>query len=1040
MPIKLTNSKINLVEERDVKFKPELNSMAVNKYKETLTMADGTKKEIDPFIRGISESRAFRMFGSHNFFIFSCNRKSSRAKVQQILSEGVIMEGKRWFPVINSAAELRGQKGLFTCLDRKTVIDQITFGANFADENDMVTMSKKVAYTGLGSSTTKEVNIKFDYVVVPDVVRTVDLEVETFNPETGLFDRDTIAVTQTYSDGAGYITLEKAIEIAKQRKLNYIPSAFQIRFAGEKGLLLVWNWDKSVYNADIIFHKSMHKFDIDPSFDHNADHERDELGNITKYMPRLEICGHTKPTKSTHAFLCYQFIQAMEFSFDDLKSMVDDAVTKVYGVLQEPAKAKLFLGMMASSSDIEDDNDQETLVTNLSKVISADENMLFDPYIQKRLKSLLEKYVLDMRKGRIPVFGNYQYVFSDPQAFFGAPMLQAGQSFFNNVQDCGIALRPPLIHKSEVNKLNFCTLEQINAPDFMSKVYSINGFVDFAYGQDIILLNTFEDHLKRAGGADTDGDKKFLTFDKLFIDRYVKYPLVNFDGMSGKKVEDTHFNYISFLLDAYCSESKIGEYVNYSTVWKDLPYNLPQYSAQADYAVKRLSIDVVMEIDSAKTGYRPIIDKNLKCQSYPHWMELNIGKSEEYRSVSPLGRTYDYVITTWDAIKNSVLGSSKTFKKSLDFLKLVDGAVYNNLLNITTIYDKNYRKEMASISEMQNNDYISEEVANMKRFDIIQNYKDLVASLDGDLVTVAIACYQATYVNRQGGSSSYSFPWVTAFDGLLQAISETSTRRTRLYPVKVNSINVDITESTQLCFIDGVDEINSCSVSKLVPDGVYTPFEYYGNLYIEIANDDKLVVTSNEPAITDKVIQFSIRGFGNYGLKGPQVLDILKNSASIYCRAGEQYITVYAETTDGITPIASVAKDDDYTVAKIQNMQLVVKNLDSLEPTYWSKRNNRFQNSGNFMLICSFAGAVDFDDTESQDVTSLLAEKGIEVVGNRLHEEPNIYALDVIYNGDSSKTYAIYYQVVDAKVTILTNIKSDEIRNLFIDYVVASLS
>jgi hypothetical protein len=142
--------------------------MKVYKHKEVATMADGTTKEIDPFLRGISESRVFRMFGSENFFIFSCNRKSNRAKVQQILAEGVMMDGKRWFPIINSASELRSQKGLFTCLPRAQVLTQVTFGANFADHNNMVTMSKKVAYTGLASSTTKEVNIKFDYLIVDD--------------------------------------------------------------------------------------------------------------------------------------------------------------------------------------------------------------------------------------------------------------------------------------------------------------------------------------------------------------------------------------------------------------------------------------------------------------------------------------------------------------------------------------------------------------------------------------------------------------------------------------------------------------------------------------------------------------------------------------------------------------------------------------------------------------------------------------------------------------------------------------------------------
>lgn len=40
-----------------------------------------------------------------------------------------------------------------------------------------------------------------------------------------------------FSDGVGKISRSKAIEVSRQLNLKYVPSAFQIRFGGGKGIV-----------------------------------------------------------------------------------------------------------------------------------------------------------------------------------------------------------------------------------------------------------------------------------------------------------------------------------------------------------------------------------------------------------------------------------------------------------------------------------------------------------------------------------------------------------------------------------------------------------------------------------------------------------------------------------------------------------------------------------------------------------------------------------------------------------------------------------
>lgn len=86
-----------------------------------------------------------------------------------------------------------------------------------------------------------------------------------------------------FSDGCGRISYKLAKKIAKILELEYIPSVFQIRYKGFKGILVIDPTIDDILNMPkIIFRKSQEKFEV-----------RDELPEaleIVKYSMPSDMC------------------------------------------------------------------------------------------------------------------------------------------------------------------------------------------------------------------------------------------------------------------------------------------------------------------------------------------------------------------------------------------------------------------------------------------------------------------------------------------------------------------------------------------------------------------------------------------------------------------------------------------------------------------------------------------------------------------------------------------------------------------------------
>jgi len=440
--------------------------------------------------------------------LFSYDDTQVMFVVEAMLREGLVVDGVHFSRCLRSSSQTRSGDALFvaTALDRDHVRHELCYGAKFGKLVDGVlveNIAKMESRYGLALSSTLDTYLAFG--------KELSFELRSD------FIRDGI----NHTDGMGTIRpsaavrVAMALEIITPKKGAYllhimhkvgfcaamaqdpkfrtlwaqIPSAFQVRCAGMKGLQVVYPHDEMHgVDVDLVIGASQWKYTYD------ADN----------YSPTLEVCDWQKAPKSPYAMLNYQFIQSLAISPEQVIGLAKEALDRIEStILTQPSSAMAFLGMVTSS----DEDEAIEHVSKVTRILDACPAMISDFYVQKKIRALLEKYVTEMRFGRIPVEGQYRFVAADPTLYFwselgfDAPeeyqgMLAAGQNYLDGKVGEFCAMRSPMIHSSEV-----CLLDMVSVP-----LWSSMGLM-----QGLVVVNSHDDTDQRAGGMDKDGDRLFLT-------------------------------------------------------------------------------------------------------------------------------------------------------------------------------------------------------------------------------------------------------------------------------------------------------------------------------------------------------------------------------------------------------------------------------------------------------------------------------------------------------------------------------------------------
>lgn len=266
-----------------------------------------------------------------------------------------------------------------------------------------------------------------------------------------------------------------------------------------------WNEWRDVRNYDVILTTSMVKlWDSYKSLEHfiSCCNENHYQFSVVKPTPhQLENARNAN----------YQFLQSYNLTDKELYQLCKPTIDEITDVLgNDWRKTIVFLkGMFLN------DNNIDRVDNDFIKAVMIDKNMLTDPFVIKKVHTMIKKRIDMAAKGSIKLSGNFATVSGDlyslAQSIFGLPitgLLKAGEvyhKYWINKQVNEIVLfRAPMTCHNNIRKRKVVRSSEM---DFW-----------YQYNTTGIILNSWDTTCDALNGADKDSDAFFTTDNEIIIE------------------------------------------------------------------------------------------------------------------------------------------------------------------------------------------------------------------------------------------------------------------------------------------------------------------------------------------------------------------------------------------------------------------------------------------------------------------------------------------------------------------------------------------
>ena len=207
----------------------------------------------------------------------------------------------------------------------------------------------------------------------------------------------------------------------------------------------------------------------------------------------------------------YQFLQTYDLTDEELYELCKPTIDEIQNVLGcDWRKAIVFAKGMYLNEDNVDYIDNDFI-----KALMIDNRLMDDPFIVKKLHSMIKKRISDAAKGSIKLNGNFAIVSGDlyslAQSIFGLPvtgLLKSGEVYHKYWIDKGVdeiaLFRAPMTCHNNIRRRNVVHNEEM----------------DFWYQYDTtgIILNSWDTTCDATNGSDKDGDMFFTTNNKIIVE------------------------------------------------------------------------------------------------------------------------------------------------------------------------------------------------------------------------------------------------------------------------------------------------------------------------------------------------------------------------------------------------------------------------------------------------------------------------------------------------------------------------------------------
>ncbi|GLU10486.1 hypothetical protein SLE2022_272850 [Rubroshorea leprosula] len=509
-------------------------------------------------------------------------------RIKSILSNGFYVCGRQYTFLAFSSNQLRDRSAWFFAEDGKVTVQGIIAWMGKFDNKNIAKCAARMGQCFSSTYATVEVP-SAEVTEIPDIERN----------------------NYVFSDGIGTMTPDLAMEVAEKLKLEISPCAYQIRYAGCKGVVVCWPAKDD--GIRLYLRPSMNKF--------QSNHTTLEICSWTRFQP---------------GFLNRQIItllSTLDVPDEVFWRMQTSMLSKLNKILVDMDVAFEVL----TSSCAEQGN---TAAIMLSAGFKPQE----EPHLRGMLTCIRAGQLWGLReKARIFVpSGRWLMgcldelgVLDQGQCFIqvSTPSLEncfskhgsrfsEAKSDLQVIKGFVVVAKNPCLHPGDIR-----ILEAVDAPG-LHHLYDC--FVFPQKGE--------RPHANEASGSDLDGDLYFVTWDENLIPPSKQsWTPMQYDAADVKKLKRpvTQQDLIDFFVKNMVNES-LGTICNAHVVHADMS----EYGALDEKCIKLAEL-AATAVDSPKTGKMVTMPSDLKPRQYPDFM----GKEEyqSYKSKKILGKLYRHI-------------------------------------------------------------------------------------------------------------------------------------------------------------------------------------------------------------------------------------------------------------------------------------------------------------------------------------------------------------------------------------------------------------
>ncbi|CAK8570444.1 unnamed protein product [Lathyrus sativus] len=640
-------------------------------------------------------------------------------RILSILRNGIDIGGRKFEFLAFSSSQLR-ENSLWMFARTTTGVTAESIREWMGDFSRIKNVAKYAARLGqsFGSST--------------ETLSVSRYEIE-FIPDLKVKDTDYV-----FSDGIGKISLEFARKVAKKCGYDSMPSAFQIRYGGYKGVVAV---DPTSY-WKLSLRESMHKYD--------SDNDKLDVLACSKFQP---------------CYLNRQLITLL--STLNVKDSVfekrqKEAVDQLNTILTDSTKAHEVLDLMSSGE-----------VTNILKeMLICGYKPNVEPFLSMMLQTFRASKLLELRQKTrifIPKGRAMMGVLDETKTLeYGQVFVQYSNRFStlsHVVKGKVVVAKNPCLHPGDVR-----VLEAVDVPDLHHMVDCV-----------VFPQKGHRPHPNECSGSDLDGDIYFVCWDSELIPPQMTVPM-EYDSAQPKVLDhDVEIEEVEEYFANYLVNDSLGIIANAHTVHADRE---PK-KAMSDLCLELAKLFSVA-VDFPKTGIPAEIPRELFAKEYPDFMEKH--DKTTYKSENVIGKLFREIqgISTRDGSITSF--TLELAKKSYDpdmefdgFMDYVDDAFYHksnydyklgNLMDYygikteSEILSGNIMKMSKSFTKRRDADAITMAVRSLRK-EARSWFNDEVDSGSGNAYAKASAWYYVTYHHSYHGLYNegmkrdhfLSFPW-----------------------------------------------------------------------------------------------------------------------------------------------------------------------------------------------------------------------------------------------------------------------------------------